>query len=110
MAGKTVVLTPDAEQVLAKMGTNIKNARLRRNISAEILAEKAKISKSTFSAIEKGTSTVSVGAYASVLYELGLVKDFERIAADEEGQKQFRESGLLRRERARRRENNVCGK
>lgn len=101
MAGKTVVLTPDAEQVLAKMGINIKKARLRRNISAEILAEKAKISKSTFSAIEKGTSTVSVGAYASVLYELGLVKDFERIAADEEGKKQFSEYGVQSRKRVR---------
>ena len=89
MAGKTVVLMPGAACVLAKMGSNIKKARLRRNISAEILAEKAKISKSTLSAIEKGASTVSVGAYASVLFELGLVKDFERIAADEEGKNSF---------------------
>ena len=51
-------------------------------------------------AIEKGTSTVSIGAYAAVLAVLELDDDLELIALDEEGKKQFREANLKRRERA----------
>lgn len=100
MIRKTVVLPPSTQQVLGKMGANIKKARLRRNIKAEILAEKAQISKSTLSAIEKGVSTVSIGAYAAVLCSLGMDKDFELIALDEEGKKQYWEQNFQLRKRA----------
>ncbi len=100
MTRKTVVLLPSTQQVLEKMGANIKKARLRRNIKAELLAEKAQISKSTLSAIEKGVSTVSVGAYASVLCSLGMDKDFEMIALDEEGKREYWEHNFQLRKRA----------
>ena len=103
MAKKTVVLMPSTQQALKKMGSNIKRARLRRNISIALLAQRAKISKDTLSAIEKGVSTVSIGAYAAVLAVLVLDKDFELIALDEEGKKQFWEQNLKRRDRATRR-------
>lgn len=104
MARKTVVLMPSTEQILKKMGTQIKRARLRRNIRAELLAERAGISKATLSAIEKGVSTVSIGAYAVVLFSLGMDKDFELIALDEEQKRRYREFNLKLRERARKRE------
>ena len=103
MAKKTVVLMPGTQQALKKMGSNIKRARLRRNISIALLAERAKISTDTLSAIEKGVSTVSIGAYAAVLAVLVLDKDFELIALDEEGKKQFWEQNLKHRNRATRR-------
>ena len=103
MAKKTVVLMPSTQQALKKMGSNIKRARLRRNISIALLAERAKISTDTLSAIEKGVSTVSIGAYAAVLAVLVLDKDFELIALDEEGKKKFWEQNLKRRDRATRR-------
>ncbi len=103
MTRKTVVLLPSTQQVLVKMGANIKKARLRRNISAELLAERANISKSTLSAIEKGVSTVSVGAYASVLCSLGMDEDFELIALDEEGKKLHWEQNFQLRKRATKR-------
>ena len=53
MARKKVVLLPRTEKVLEKVGANIKRARLRRNIRAELLAEQAGISVDTLSAIEK---------------------------------------------------------
>ncbi len=101
MTRKTVALLPSTQQVLEKMGANIKKARLRRNIKAELLAEKAQISKSTLSAIEKGVSTVSIGAYASALCSLGMDKDFEMIALDEEGKREYWEHNLRLRKRAR---------
>ena len=103
MAKKTVVLMPSTQQALKKMGSNIKRARLRRNISTASLAEQAKISTDTLASIEKGVSTVSIGAYAAVLAVLVLDKDFELIALDEDGKKEFWEQNLKRRNRATRR-------
>ena len=106
MARKTVRLWPSTERMLEKTGANIKKARLRRNIRAELLAERAGISTDTLSAIEKGVSTVSIGAYAAVLAVLKLDNDLEKIALDEEGKKQFKEYNLKKRERATRKTDN----
>lgn len=103
MAGKTIILRIRTEQILMKMGYRIKKARLRRNIRAEVLAEQAGISKGTLSAVEKGISTVSIGAYAAVLHVLGMEEDFGFIAMDEEGKKKYHELCLLPRERATKR-------
>ena len=100
MARKTVALLPSTQRALEKVGANIKRARLRRNIRAELLAERAGISVDTLSAVEKGASTVSIGAYAAVLAVLKLDNDLEMIALDEEGKKQFKEYNLKKRERA----------
>ena len=101
MAGKTVVLMPDTENALKKLGIRIKKARLRRNIRAEQLAERTGISKGTLSAIEKGVPTVSVGAYAAVLCVLDMKSDLDMIALDEKGKQQYRESNLPKRVRAK---------
>lgn len=102
MPRKNIVLESSTMRILEKMGTRIKRARLRRNISVEALIEYAGVSETTFYAIEKGASTVSIGAYAAVLAVLGLDNDLELIALDEDGKKQFREQNLQRRERASR--------
>ena len=100
MARKTVELLLRTGRALEKMGGNIKRARLRRNIRAEIMAERAGISVDTLSAIEKGVSTVSIGAYAAVLAVLEMDNDLEMIALDEEGKQRFKENNLKKRERA----------
>lgn len=100
MARKTIVLTPTTKEIIEKVGNRIKKARLRRNIRAELLAECAGISIGTFYAIEKGVSTVSVGAYAAVLSALDMESDLDMIALDEEGKQRYSESNLYRRERA----------
>ena len=103
MPRKNINLTPNTVKILEKMGAQIKRARLRRNISVEVITNQAGISETTFYAIEKGASTVSIGAYAAVLAVLEMDKDLELIALDEEGKKQFWEQNLQRRERAARR-------
>ena len=100
MARKTVALLPSTQRALEKVGANIKRARLRRNIRAELLAEQAGISVDTLTSIEKGVSTVSIGAYAVVLAALEMDKDLEMIALDEEGKQRFKENNLKKRERA----------
>ena len=100
MARKTVVLLPSTQRALEKVGANIKRARLRRNIRAELVAERAGISVDTLSSIEKGVSTVSMGAYAAVLHSLGMEKDLEMLGADEEQKRRYRECNLKIRKRA----------
>ena len=67
MSRKTLILESNTEDKLKKLGQRIKKARLRRNISAEMISKQAGIGESTFYAIERGVSTVSLGAYAAVL-------------------------------------------
>lgn len=84
MARKTVMLTANADCKLKEFGARIKRARLRRNMSVESLSEKAGIGENTFYAIERGASTVSIGAYVAVLVVLGIDSDIDMIATDEE--------------------------
>lgn len=100
MSRKTVILEQNTEEKLKKMGQRIKKARLRRNISAEMISKQAGIGESTFYAIEHGVSTVSLGAYAAVLSILGLNNDLDSIAVDEEAKKQLYEQNLVKRKRA----------
>ena len=94
-------ILPHVQRNLTELGTQIKLARLRRNLSAALVAERAGISRSTLNAIEKGAHTVSLGAYAMALHALGgLDKDLLLVAKDERMEKTMRELQLPIRKRA----------
>ena len=57
---------------MSKLGKNIREARIRRRIPMAILAQRAQMTRMTLYKIERGESGVSMGAYASVLFVLGL--------------------------------------
>ena len=100
MGEKIVDVSNDTEQILGKLGERIKRARLRRNIGAEQLALQAGIGRGTLVMLEKGAPSVSIGAYMAVLSALGMEKDLNRIALDEDGK--WRYGGeMIQRERAR---------
>ena len=85
MPKKSIVLLPETLNILEQMGLQIKYARLRRKISAEIVAERAGISRATLCAIEKGTPSVAMGCYAAVLHALNYMdKDLLLVAKDDE--------------------------
>lgn len=60
-------------RTLAKLGDDIYDARKRRNLSAQVIAERAQTSRNTLKRIEDGDPAVSMGIYASVLNALGLL-------------------------------------
>lgn len=67
-------------RALRKLGQDLRDARRRRRIPTEILAERASISRTTLSRIEQGASGVALGNYANVLFALGLISRLESLA------------------------------
>ena len=84
MGKNAVVLLPSVQRVLTELGENIKLARLRRGLSSELMAERAGISRATLVNVEKGSPSVAMGIYMSVLNTLGLEKDMLLVAKDDE--------------------------
>lgn len=95
-----LVLLPKLEKILMTIGENIKLARLRRKLSTEQIAERANISRPTLWAIEKGSSSVTFGAYAQVLFVLGLEKDLLKLGSDDVLGRKLQDAGILMKKRA----------
>ena len=68
------------KRALHKLGQDIRDARIRRRITMSLLAERASISRTTLTKIEKGNPRVSMESYASVLFVLGLIQHLAEIA------------------------------
>jgi transcriptional regulator with XRE-family HTH domain len=100
MASSKNILLPSLRKILVELGENIKLARLRRKLSAEQVAERANISRPTLLSIEKGASGVAIGAYAQVLFVLGLEKDLLKLAVDDALGRKLQDVGLIVKERA----------
>lgn len=100
MGKGTLLLLPKNQRLLALLGENIRMARLRRKLSAELLAERAQISRYTVGQIEKGKPSVTMGAYLQVLFVLGLEKDMEQVAAQDPLGRKLQDIGLTVKERA----------
>jgi transcriptional regulator with XRE-family HTH domain len=100
MSKQSPLLLPKAQRLLKEVGSNIKFARLRRNYSAEMVAERAGMSRTTLHSIEKGMETVSIGSYLAVLMVLGLENDLHFIAKDDELGRKLQDAQLPNRERA----------
>lgn len=62
-----------AMRALRKVGKDINDARRRRRITIQLMAERAGVSRATIGKIEKGDSTTSIGGYAAVLFSLGMI-------------------------------------
>jgi transcriptional regulator with XRE-family HTH domain len=76
------------EQALTKLGANLKTARLRRNLTAQEVAEKIGTSRFAIADAEKGKPSTSVAVYAALLWAYGLVDRLADLAdphKDEEG-------------------------
>jgi transcriptional regulator with XRE-family HTH domain len=61
------------ERALRELGADIRDARRRRRIPTTLLAERAGVSRTTLGKVENGDPGTSAGAYATVLFVLGLI-------------------------------------
>jgi len=101
MSKKSAVIMPGTREILERMGEQIRLARLRRKLTSELVAERAGISRQTLNSIEKGSSTVAIGAYAAVLHALNnLDADLLLIAKDDEFGRKLQDLELPTRKRA----------
>ena len=101
MDKRTTVILPQTQRLLNQMGQQIRLARLRRQLTAELVAERAGISRVTLSNIEKGSPSVAIGSYAAVLHALnGMDKDLLLVAKDDELGRKLQDLGLSTRRRA----------
>jgi len=99
-------LLPRLTKILGELGEDIKLARLRRKLSAEQVAERAGISRSTLWQIEKGMPNVSMGYYAQVLFVLGLEKNLSNMVADDTLGRKLQDAEILVKRRAPKRVKN----
>jgi transcriptional regulator with XRE-family HTH domain len=79
MSKKTHLPIP-VQNALRRLGKNISDARRRRRIPMELMSERSGFSRITLSKIEKGDPSVSMGAYASALFVLGMSEQLARVA------------------------------
>lgn len=94
MPRKTAHPPPTLEEILSVLGENIKLARLRRRITASMLAERAGMTRVTLRKIENGDGGVTMGAYAMVLFCLSLEKDLLLLAKDDVLGRKLQDIGL----------------
>jgi len=99
---KTIL--PKHQRMLQSLGENLKLARLRRHLSAAMVAELAGISRNTLYELEKGSASSSISTLFLVLFVLGLEQDILLLAKDDVLGRKLADAELsLTRKRAPRR-------
>jgi transcriptional regulator with XRE-family HTH domain len=100
MGQRKAALLPKTVTILERLGENLRLARLRRNISSSLQAQRAGISRPTLTMIERGSPSVSLGSYTQVLVSLGMEKDLLQVADDDELGRKLQDLNLPLRQRA----------
>lgn len=72
------------KRALAKLGRDLQGARKRRRIPMQLAADRASISRTTLRKIEGGGEGVSIGAYARILFVMGMIDRLSDLASQSE--------------------------
>ncbi|MBT2246392.1 helix-turn-helix domain-containing protein [Sphingobium sp. BHU LFT2] len=67
-------------RALAKLGSDLRDARLRRSLPADVVASRAFTTRPTLRRIEAGDPGVGIGIYAAVLQAMGLLDGLSALA------------------------------
>ena len=98
MEKRNIVLLPKTKEILSQMGEQIKMARLRRKLSAELVSERAGVSRTTLWSVEKGSPSVAIGAYAAILHALNnMDNDLLLVAKDDELGRKLQDLSLYKK-------------
>jgi hypothetical protein len=76
---KVSLLPPRIARSLVKLGKDIEIARKKRRLTIAVLCERAGISAPLYARLVAGVPGTSVGAYAMVLFALGMGTPFENL-------------------------------
>ncbi len=74
-----ILLTPRIARSLVKLGRDIDVARKKRRLTIAALCERAGISAPLYARLVAGAPGTSVGAYAMVLFALGMGTPFDSL-------------------------------
>ena len=69
-----------SRRALRKLGGDISEARRRRRLPMELVADRAFTSRQSVQRVEEGDPSVSIGIYAAVLKALGLLDNLADLA------------------------------
>ena len=89
-AKNTLIQAPPyaVEQAIRRLGSNLRTARLHRNLTIEEVGEKIGTGPRAVSDAEKGKVSTSIAVYTALLWVYGLLVPMEELAdpaLDEEG-------------------------
>jgi len=89
-AKNTLIQAPPyaVERVIRRLGSNLRTARLHRNLTIEEVGEKIGTGPRAVSDAEKGKVSTSIATYTALLWVYGLLLPMEELAdpaLDEEG-------------------------
>ena len=94
-------ILPATEEILRTLGEQIKLARLRRNLTAELVSERAGISRASLWKVESGNPACAMGIYAAVLHALNnLDKDLLLVAQDDDMGRKLQDFNIMTKKRA----------
>jgi len=82
-------------------GERLRAARLRRRVTTILFSKRMDISRDTLNRLEKGDGTIALGTYMRALHVLGLEKDFDIVARDDELSRKLQELNLPPRQTSR---------
>ena len=94
-------ILPATEEILRTLGEQIKLARFRRNLTAELVSERAGISRASLWKVESGNPACARGIYAAVLHALNnLDTDLLLVAQDDDMGRKLQDLNMVTKKRA----------
>jgi transcriptional regulator with XRE-family HTH domain len=72
------------ESLLKQLGQRLKEARLSRNESQEVFAQRLGLTRQSYSRMEKGSSQTLIGNWLAASSILGRLDDWQEILAEKE--------------------------
>ena len=94
MAKTTSPLLPPTEALLRQFGERLRFARLRRQLTAKQVAERAGMAPMTLRNLERGEPGVTMGAYIAVMQVLGVEQDLQLLAKEDRLGRELQDSRL----------------
>lgn len=74
----------DIESLLKKLGQRLKEARLARNESQELFAQRLGLTRQSYSRMEKGSPQTLIGNWLAASSILGRLDDWKDVLAEKE--------------------------